>query len=151
MNARKIDYRNITLLNHAPLSSSKDSNGVDQAPILEENKWIDNDLQLTTANLNWKQREIIKALKGKHDRQEFKRSNMCFEPCLPSKQAYSFGNEKFFMFYGIVVEKTKAKPTFNLFQWLILRRLRLAPSQLGPKAWLILVYFKYVCTYLGGL
>ena len=65
LDARKVDYRNITFLNHAPPSSSKDLNSVKQAIILEENEWIDNDLQLTTANLNWWQREVIKALKGK--------------------------------------------------------------------------------------
>ena len=97
-------------MNHASPSSSKGSNGVNQATILKENKWINCDLRPTTASLDWQQREVMKALEGKYDRQEFRRSNMNFEPHLPSKWAYSFDTENLFTFYGIMVEKIEAKP-----------------------------------------
>ena len=71
---------------------------------------------------------------------------MTFKACTPTKRTCSFDTESYFMFYGMVMDKIGAKPPFAT-----LRLLKVTPTQLNPNAWLFLVNFDYLCTYIRGL
>ena len=66
-------------------------------------------------------------------------------------EVYKFDMMNFFTFYRTIMEKINLKPPFTLFQQLVLRLIKVAPCQLNLNAWLMLVTFKYLCTYIGGL
>ena len=61
-------------------------------------------------------------------------ANISFKPYLSIERVCTFDTKNFFMFYEMVVENIKAKPPFNLFERFILRRLKVATSQLGLNA-----------------
>ena len=71
----------------------------------------------------------------------------CFSSCaLLWKVLVALMHNFFFlMFYSYPMLRFRVKPFFTPFQRLVLRLLKVAPSQLNLNAWLMMVDFEYLC------
>ena len=106
---------------------------------------------MTSANFDWGLQNYMDGLANKYSDQEFFRSNLFFKPYNHAKRIYIFNTEDFFMLQGYTMVKYWVRPHFTTFQQSILRLLKLAPSQLGLNACLMLATFEYMCNCLDDL
>ena len=61
-------------------------------------------------NFDWRRKDVIKVLEEKcYDKQQFKKSNMSFEPYIPSKWLCNYDIKNYFIFYRMIMEKIRIK------------------------------------------
>ena len=98
---------------------------------------------------DWQWHDVVESLVEKrNDGEELRASNILLELCTLIKRVCNFNIMNFFTFYGIIMNKISVKTLFTLFQWFMLRLMKVAPSQLNPNA---LFAFKFLCMYFDGL
>ena len=113
MKETPVNIRRVPFLCLSTPLNSKDHIGNKHVTNLRERNWVNCEIWLTPTSFDWCQKDYMESLAEKYDEWEFRRSNMLFISCIPSKRVRSYDTQNFLMFFSYPMLRFGIKPPFT--------------------------------------